>query len=126
MANIQIPTTFVAATGTGALMTPYRLAGDIAVYREGSPVASAAILQMKRVEPKATKDYAGAAKCEEKFTRQYPDSLGRLWPAVAALNTSLPAFLTDAQKTAFVLEATLAFSLSESKSALALQVIPQS
>jgi hypothetical protein len=126
MTDIVIPTTQVADTGTGATMTPYRLAGDTAAYREASPSGAAAILNLKRTEPKATKDYAGAAKGELKFTRQYADTLGRLWPAVYTVNTSVPAFLTDAQKSAFVLEATLASSLSVPRDALAKLVIPQS
>lgn len=126
MADIIIPTTQVADTGTGATMTPYRMAGDLAVYREASPVAQAAILQLKRTEPKPTKDYAGAAKGEVRFTRLYADTLGRLWPAVFSVNSSLPAFLTDTQKSAFVLEATLAAGLSVPRDALAKLVIPQS
>lgn len=126
MANIQIPTTIVANTGTGALMTPYRLAGDTAVYRESSPAGQPSVLAMKRVEPKPTKDYAGAAKAEVKYTRQYADASGRLWPAVSTKSVSLPAFLTDAQKTAFVTEAALVDELSESRAALATQLIPQS
>lgn len=126
MADIQIPLTLVADTGTGALMHPHRLSGDIALYREASPVAAPAFLQMKREEPKPTKDYAGAAKTFVRFNRQYPDTLGRLWPAVGSVNVSVPAFLTDAQKIAFVTEMTLAFSTAESRAALATQAIPQS
>jgi hypothetical protein len=126
MTDIVIPTTQVADTGTGATMVPYRLAGDIAVYREASPVAQAAVMQLRRTEPKPTKDYAGAAKGTFKFTRQYADTLGRLWPAVYDATTSVPVFLTDAQKAAFVLEATLVLGLAVPRDALAKLVIPQS
>lgn len=126
MTDIVIPSTLVADTGTGATMIPYRLAGDTATYREGTPVGAAAILAMKRIEPKPTKDYAGAAKAEVKFTRQYPDAQGRLWPAVYSTSVSVPAFLTDTEKSAFVTEATLSNSLQVSRDALAKQVIPQS
>jgi hypothetical protein len=125
MTNLVIPTTLVADTGTGATMAPYRMNGDQAVYKEQSPSAVAAQLQLKRTEPRPTKDYAGAMKTEFKFTRTLPDSLGRQWPLVATTSYSLPAFLTSAQRTAFVLEATLASNLSDVRSAFADQVIPQ-
>lgn len=126
MTDIVIPTTQVADTGTGATMTPYRLAGDTASYREASPSGAAAILTLKRTEPKATKDYAGANKGEVKFTRQYADTLGRLWPAVMTANSSVPAFLTDAQKSAFILEAILVLNLSVPRDTLSKLAIPQS
>lgn len=126
MADIQIPATIVANTGTGALMIPYRLAGDSAVYRESSPSGAASVLQYKRTEPKPTKDYAGASKAEAKYTRLYADTQGRLWPAVYTVSVSVPAFLTDTVKTAFVTESTLVSELATTRAALATQVIPQS
>lgn len=126
MADIQLPTARAAGTGTGALLKPYRLVGDLAIYREASPYAQPAFLQMKRTEPKATKDYAGAQRGEHRYTRNYVDAQGRLWPAVVTVNASLPAFLTDAQKSAFVLEASLSSMESVQQSALAVGTIPQS
>lgn len=124
--DIQLSSTIVADTGTGALMKPYRLAGDIAIYREASPVAQASILSMKREEPKPTKDYAGAGKTQTKYTRQYADASGRLWPAVYTVNASVPAFLTDTQKTAFVTEGAIMAQQADVRAALAVQTIPQS
>lgn len=126
MADIQLPTARAAGTGTGALLKAYRLSGDTATYVESSPVAQAAVLSLKRTEPKATKDYAGACRGEHKFTRNYADLQGRLWPAVFTSSTSLPAFLTNAQKTAFVLEASLSNLEAVQQASLALMAIPQS
>lgn len=126
MTNITIPTTQVADTGTGAVMVPYNLAGDTASFRESAPVGAPAFLNMKRTEPKATKAYAGAARGEVKFTRQVADTNGVLWPAVVTTTSSLPAFLTDTAKAAFVTEAILALGLPVSNDALAKLVIPQS
>lgn len=126
MANIQLPTTRPAGTGTGALLTPYRLAGDLAVYRESNPTGAAAVLQYRRTEPKATKDYAGALRGESKFTRQYADANGKLWPAVLTVNSSVPAFLTDAQKATFIGEAMIASHEASSLDVLSKLLIPQS
>lgn len=126
MTDIVIPSTTVASTGVGATMEPYRLAGDQAVYREKAPVGPAAILAMKRTEAKPTKDYAGAARSESKFTRQVADAQGRLWPVVVTVNSSVPAFMTDAARAAIVDEAMRAHSLPVVRSALAVQTIPQS
>ncbi|UUW21250.1 MAG: hypothetical protein [Sanya fiers-like virus 12] len=126
MANIVIPQTTVADTGTGATMVPYKMAGDSALYREQAPTGAAALLQMRRTEAKPTKDYAGAAKAEVKFTRQVTDTQGRLWPAIVTVSSSIPAFLTDSARASFVDEAMRAHSLPESRAALATQVIPQS
>lgn len=126
MTDIVIPTTQVADTGTGATLTPYKLAGDLAIYREAAPSGQPAVYQLKRTEPKPSGSYAGAARGEARFTRQYADTQGRLWPAVMTVSTSIPAFLTDTQKSAFVLEATLVNNLSVPRDALAKLVIPQS
>lgn len=125
MANLVIPTTQVADTGTGATMEPYRLDGDLAVYREQSPAGAAAMLQFKRTEPKATKDYAGAMKGESRFTRQYADAAGKLWPAIVRVDSSVPAFMTDAARAAFVKEAIMLNSLQVSQDALSKLAVPQ-
>lgn len=126
MTDIVIPSTTVADTGTGATMEPYRLAGDLAVYREKAPTGPAASLAMKRTEAKPTKDYAGAARAEVKFTRQVADAQGRLWPVVVSTTSSVPAFMTDAARAAIIDEAMRAHSLPVARSALAVQAIPQS
>lgn len=123
--NIQLPTTQVADTGTGALLTPYNLFGDLAIFRESAPSAAPALLQYKRTEAKATKDYAGAMRGEARFTRQMPDAAGKLWPCVMRMESSLPAFLTDAERSALVLEAVMAFSLSVSQDVLSKLTVPQ-
>lgn len=125
MADIQLATTLGANTGTGPLMKGYRLSGDTAVYRENAPTAQPSVLTLKRTEPKPTKDYAGAARGEMKYTRNYADSLGRLWPAVVTTTSSLPAFLTDAQKSAFIQESIIANMTTEAKDTLAKLLVPQ-
>jgi len=125
MTNIVIPTTQVADTGTGATLEPYRLDGDLAVFREQSPSGAAAMLQFKRTEPKATKDYAGAMKGENRFTRQFADSAGKLWPAVVRIESSVPAFMTDAARAAFIKEAIMVNSLQASQDVLSKLAVPQ-
>lgn len=125
MADIQLQTTLGANTGTGPLMKGYRLSGDSAMYRENAPTAQPSVLTLKRSEPKPTKDYAGAARGELKYTRNYADALGRLWPAVLTTSTSIPAFLTDTQKSAFVVEAIIASMTTEAKDTLAKLLVPQ-
>jgi hypothetical protein len=126
MTNIVIPTTLVADTGTGATMTPYNMAGNSAVYRESSPTGAPAKLTMKRTDAIPSGGYAGAGKAEIKFTRQVEDTLGRLWPVVYTVTTSIPAFMEDTDKSAFVDEATAALGLAVSRDALAKLLIPQS
>ena len=126
MADIQLATTLGTNSGTGPLMKGYKLSGDSAIYRENAPVAQPSLLTLKRTEPKPTKDYAGAQRGELKYTRNYPDTLGRLWPAVYTVTTSLPVFLTDAQKSAFVVESLIANMSTEAKDTLAKMLVPQS
>ena len=125
MADIQLATTLGANTGTGPLLKGYRLTGDSAVYRENAPSAQPSMLTLKRTEPKATKDYAGAAKGNLRYSRNYADSLGRLWPAVVSIDSSLPAFLSDTVKTAFIVEALIAGMTTEAKDTLAKLLVPQ-
>lgn len=126
MSDIQIPSTIAADTGTGKLFTPYRLVGDVAEYVESGASGIPATFTMRRTEPKATKDYAGAGRTEVKYTEQVADALGRLWPNVVTVTSSIPAFQTDADKTAFVTRAILATSVSVTRDALAKRTIPQS
>lgn len=126
MANIVIPTTLVTDTGTGATLVPYRLDGDTATFVESNPAAQAAVAMFKRTEPKPTKDYAGAQRGEVRYTEMVADSNGKYWPVVHTTTTSLPAFMTDAAKAAFVDRATLLNGLAVARDALAKKVIPQS
>ena len=126
MADIQLATTLGTNTGTGPLMKGYKMSGDIAIYRENAPTAQPAWMTLKRTEPKTTKDYAGAARGELRFTRNYADTLGRLWPAVVTVNSSLPAFLPDATKAAFIVESLIAGMTAEAKDALSKLLVPQS
>lgn len=126
MADIQLATTLGANSGTGPLMKGYKLAGDSAVYRESAPTAQPSLLTLKRTEPKPTKDYAGAQRGEAKYTRSYADTQGRLWPAIVTVTSSLPAFLTDAQKSAFITESLIAAGTTESKDTLSKLMVPQS
>lgn len=126
MSSIALAAVIAAGTGTGKTFSAYDLKGPSAVFREDSPTGVAGLLVLKRTEPKATKDYAGAARGEVKLTRQYADTLGRNWPAVFTAVSSLPAFLTDAQKAAFITEAILATQKAESQDCLGKLLIPQS
>lgn len=126
MSQIALKAVMAAGTGTGKTFSAYDLKGPSAVFREDAPAGVPGLLTLKRTEPKATKDYAGAARGEFKLTRQYADTLGRLWPAVFTGTTSIPAFLTDAQKVAFVVESLLASQEQAVQDALAKLLIPQS
>lgn len=123
--NIVIPTTFVADTGTGATLVPYRLSGDKAEFVEDAPSALPATFSLAREEPKATKDYAGAQRGTAKYTEQVADANGRYWPVVHTVTTSIPAFMTDTAKAAFVDRATRLNSLQAPRDALAKKIIPQ-
>lgn len=127
MADIQLGTTLGAATGTGALMKPYRMEGDSALYQEAVPAGTwKAELKLSRTDPKPVKGYAGASRGEVKFTRFYADSLGTKWPATVTISSSIPDFRTSAEKQAFILEALLAATKSEGQQCLSDRVIPQS
>jgi len=123
--NIQLGNVRPAATGTGILLNSYRLSGDQAKYVENNAAGVPATLNLKRTEPIATKDYAGAGRGEVKFTRVYTDAAGRQWPAVFTVSSSIPAFLTAAQKDAFILEASIAGVTPDSIATLAHQLVPQ-
>lgn len=126
MSIISLKATLAAGTGTGKSFSAYDLKGPTAVFREDSPIGIAGTISLKRTEPKSTKDYAGAARGEVRFTRQFSDALGRQWPAVFTGNSSIPAFLTDAQKQAFIIEGTLAFQDVAVQDTLSKLLIPQS
>lgn len=126
MTTIALKAAMATGTGIGQSFVAYDLKGPSAVYREVSPTGLPGTLSLKRTEPKATKDYAGAMRGEIKLTRLYADVQGRQWPAVFTGSSSLPAFLTDAQRAAFVLEATLFMQESVSQDAMSRLLIPQS
>lgn len=126
MSQITLAAAIAAGTGTGKSFSAYDLKGPSAVFREDAPAGVPGLLSLKRTEPKPTKDYAGAARGEVKLTRQFADSLGRNWPAVFTVTSSLPAFLTDAQKVAFITEAILATQKQESQDVLSKLLVPQS
>jgi hypothetical protein len=107
MANIVAKTTIVADTGTGHTYKPYRTEGDTVEYREDGATAQPAFLRFTRVEPKATKTYAGTGRAESRLTRQYADAEGRLWTANVVVSVALPDFLSDSDKAAFVTEGLL-------------------
>lgn len=126
MADIQLGTTLGATSGTGALMTPYKLSGDTALYKESSPASYASELLFKRTDPKPTSTYVGASKGEVKLTRYYTDTAGRKWPAVVTISSSIPDFRTNAEKLAFVTEALVAMVTTQGKENLAYRTVPQS
>lgn len=126
MTQIALKATIATGTGTGQAFEAYNMTGPLAMYREVNPIAAAGTVTLKRTEPKATKDYSGAARGEVKLTRYYPDAAGRNWPAVVTVSSSIPAFLTDAQKAAVVQEGILLGQDAISQACLAKLVVPQS
>lgn len=126
MTSIALKAAITAGTGAGKTFEAYNMTGPSAMYREVSPIAAAGSVTLKRTEPKATKDYAGASRGEVKLTRYFPDTLGRLWPAVFTVSSSIPAFLTDAQKSALVTEGILLAQDQLSQDVLSKLVVPQS
>lgn len=126
MTTIVNKTTLVAGTGTGPSYSDYKLVGDSAIFREVAPSAQPAYLSFLRTEPKPTKDYAGVGRSQIKLTRSYVDTVGIMRPAIVSVSTSLPETMTQAQRDAFVLEATLAFIDSISQACLKSRAVPQS
>lgn len=123
--NIALATTYGADTGTGQSFEPWRLDSSVATFRELSAVAQTATITFKAVDPKKTATYAGSMRGSVKLRREYADSQGVLWPAIVELNSSLPAFLTDAQRAAFVKEALLLARETEAETCLSKLAIPQ-
>lgn len=126
MSTIALAAVIAAGTGTGKTFSAYDMKGPSALFREDSPVGPAGLVSLKRTEPKPTKDYAGAMRGEVKFTRQFADPVGRLWPAILTGVSSLPAFMTDAQRVAFITEGILLMQKAESQDALSKLLVPQS
>lgn len=126
MSTIVNKTALGTDTGTGQTYDAYEMEGQTAKFQELSPVAQASYLSFKRVEAKPTKDYVGAKRGEVKFRREYADSLGKLWPAIVTMSSSLPAFLTDAQRAAIVLEALLLVRTTTAQDNLSKLAVPQS
>lgn len=126
MSIIALKAAIAAGTGTGQSFTAYDMKGSSAVYREMAPTGVAGILSLKRTEPRATKDYAGAMRGEIKLTRQMPDANGRAWPVVFTVTSSLPAFLTDTQRVAFITEGLLASLDPIAVDVLSKLIVPQS
>jgi hypothetical protein len=126
MGNIVQKSTLATDTGTGATYVPYRMDGDKAVLRESAPSAQPGFLSFARTEPKPTRDYAGAMKGEVRLRREVADADGRLWPCIVSVSSSLPAFMTDTARAAFVTEAIIAAREATALDALSKVVIPQS
>lgn len=126
MGNIVQKATLATDTGTGPTYVPYRMEGDKAVLRESAPSGQPGLLEMRRIDPKPTRDYAGAMRGAVKLRREYADTNGRLWPAIVEVTSSLPAFLTDTQRAAFVTEAVIAARETTAMDALSKLVVPQS
>lgn len=126
MSVIILKAALAAGTGTGASFEAYDMKGASAIYRETNPTGIAGALSLKRTEPRATKDYAGVMRGEVKLTRQVTDTNGRAWPVVFTVTSSLPAFMTDAQRTAFITEALLACEDTVSLDTLSKLKVPQS
>lgn len=126
MSSIALKATIVAGTGSGKTFDAYNLTGNLAIFREVGAVGVPGLLQQKRTEPKPTKDYAGVSRGEVKLTRQFPDALGALRPAILRVDTSLPSFMTDAQRVAFVEEGLLALIEVPNRDVLSKQIVAQS
>lgn len=126
MTTIAAKAVLVAGTGTGKSFDAFNMTGPQGTYRELSPVAAPGVIVLKRTDPKATKDYAGALKTAYSFTRQVADLQGRLWPQVMTVSFSQPAFLTDVQRTAFAVEGTLIQQDAIVQASMANGIVPQS
>lgn len=126
MSSIALKAVIVAGTGTGKTFDAYNLTGNLAVFREVGASATPGLLQQKRTEPKPTKDYVGVSRGEVKLTRTFADATGIARPAILRLDSSIPAFLTDAQRVAFVEEGLLAFIEQTNRDVLSKQIVAQS
>jgi hypothetical protein len=126
MGSITQKSTLATDTGTGATYDPYRMDGDNAILREAAPSAQPGFLSFKRTEPKPTRDYAGAMRGSVKLRRDVADTEGRLWPAIVEVTSSLPAFLNDTQRAAFVTEAIIAAREANGLDVLSKLKVPQS
>lgn len=126
MSSIALKAVIVAGTGTGKTFDAYNLTGNLAIFREVGASATPGLLQQKRTEPKPTKDYVGVSRGEVKLTRTFVDALGTARPAILRLDSSLPAFLNDAQRVAFVEEGLLAFIEQTNRDVLSKQIVAQS
>lgn len=126
MSSIALKAVIVAGTGTGKTFDAYNLTGNLAIFREVGATGVPGLLQQKRTEPKPTKDYVGVSRGEVKMTRQFNDANNIARPAILRIDSSLPAFMTDAQRDAFVVEALLAFIEQTSRDVLSKQIVAQS
>lgn len=126
MSSIALKAVVVAGTGSGKTFDAYNLTGPMALFREVGAVGLPGLVQLTRTEPIATKDYVGVGRGEVKITRQFVDAQGIQRPAIVRALSSIPAFLTDAQRAAFVDEAVLLFAEQLSRDCLAKQLVPQS
>lgn len=126
MSQIVNKTTLGTDTGTGQTFDAYEMAGLKARFRELSPTAQPGFIIMSRTEPKPTSDFAGVMRGEVTFRRDVADANGILRPNVVRVTSSLPAFQTDAQRVAVVLEALLIMRASVSQDVLSKLLVPQS
>lgn len=126
MSNIAAPATLPAGTGTGITYNGYRFLGDTAKYVEAGAAGVPAALVMKAADPRPTRDYAGAMRGEMKLTEQVADAEGRNWPMVVTVTSSIPDFVSAANRDAFVNRAIIAANTAESRATLARGSVPQS
>lgn len=126
MSTISLKAVIAAGTGTGKSFDAYNLTGNLAVFREVGASGAPGLLTQKRIEPKPTKDYVGVSRGEVKLTRMKNDAQGIARPVVMTVVTSLPAFMTDAERDAFVSEGLLAALDPANQAVLARQVVSQS
>lgn len=126
MSQIALKATVVAGTGTGKTFDAYNMAGNQAVYREVAPVGIAGVISLGRTEAKPSSGNNGVTRGSVKLTRQMTDALGIAHPVILEVRTSLPSFMTDAQKEAFVDEGVLLATESTSRAVLSKLMIPQS
>lgn len=125
MSSISLKATVVPGTGTGKVFDAYNCVGNQAIYRENAPVASAGIILLGRTEAKPSSGNNGVTRGQVKLTRQVPDALGIPHPVILDIRTSLPSFMTDVAKAAFVDEGILLATEAVARDVLSKLLIPQ-
>lgn len=125
-ADLQLKATLVAPTGTGKLLTPYRIDGDSGLYRISGGVTTSFHMRLKRQEPKPTKTFPGSRRGEVKtyVTVTHPVT-GVVGIQVITTTSAHPDWLDKASSDAAVTDHLLMLSEAVAKDHLSTGAIPQ-
>jgi hypothetical protein len=124
MGNITLGTTLGTPTGTGKVFKPFKMEGDLALFKEQGATGRPAVLSVKRVLPKATKTSAGVERGEIKLT-EYVTVGTEEHVVVTTINTAIPVPVPAAQRTAQATRLALIAGLTVLSDLAADQTIPQ-